>query len=104
MNRPITSTEIETVIKKIPTNKSSEPDGCTGKFYQTLRVNIYPSETLPKNCRGRNTPKLILQDHHHSDTKTRQRYHKKRENYRPITLMNIDAKIQQNSSKPNPTI
>ena len=27
MNRPITSNEIETVIKNLPTNKTSEPDG-----------------------------------------------------------------------------
>ena len=35
------------------------------------RVNIHSSETLSKNCRGRNTPKLILWGHHHPDTKTR---------------------------------
>ena len=32
INRPITSTEIETVIKNLPTNKSQGPDGFTGKF------------------------------------------------------------------------
>ena len=62
MNRPITSNEIETMILKLPTNKSPEPAGFIGEFYQTFRedLNTYPSETIPKNCRGRNTPKLRL--------------------------------------------
>ena len=37
MNRPITSTEIETVIKNLPQNKIPGPDGFTGKFYQIFR-------------------------------------------------------------------
>ena len=36
-NRPITSMELETVIKNLPTNKSLGPDDSTGEFYQKFR-------------------------------------------------------------------
>ena len=42
MNRTITSTEIETLIKTLPANKSPGPRGFTGKFYQTFREEITP--------------------------------------------------------------
>ena len=36
INRPITSTEIESMIKNLPTNKSRGPDDFTDEFHQTL--------------------------------------------------------------------
>ena len=42
LNRPITSMEIETVIRNIPANKSPESDGCTAEFYHKFREELTP--------------------------------------------------------------
>ena len=89
MNRPITSTEIKTVIKKLPTGQ----DGFTGELFQIFSEELTPpSETILKNYR-----EVTLPDSFYDATITLipkpDKYTTKDENYRPISLMNIDAKI-----------
>ena len=42
LNRPITTMDIETIIKNLPTNKSPGPGGFTGEFYHKFREELTP--------------------------------------------------------------
>ena len=61
MNRQITSTEIENVIKKLPKNKTPRPDIFIGELNQVFKEEL--TSVLLKvfqNCRGNKTLKFIL--------------------------------------------
>ena len=55
MNKPITSTEIKTVIKNLPKNKTLVLDGFTGEFYETFRKELMPSSSNFKKTAEKGT-------------------------------------------------
>jgi len=94
LNRPITSTEIETVIRKLPTNKSPGTNSFTAEFYQKFREELtlillklfqkIAEEGKLPNSFYEATITLILKPDKDAT---------KKENHRPISLMSTDAKI-----------
>ena len=56
MNRLITSTEIETIIKKLPTNTSPGTEGITTEMYQTFREELTPLLKLIQKIEEEGTP------------------------------------------------
>ena len=97
MNRPIPRNETEYVIKTLPTNKSPEPDDFTGEFYKTCKEELIPillrlfqmvEEGILPGTLYDTTITLIPKPD--KDTT-------KKQNYKPISLMNIDTKILNNT-------
>ena len=94
LNRPIRRTEVEAAINSLPTKKCPGSDGFKAKFYQTYKEELVPLflKLFQINQKERIVPKsfydtnIILMPEPGTDPT-------RKENFRPISMMNIDAKI-----------
>ena len=104
IKRPIRSTEIETVIKNVPTNKSPGPDGFTGKFYQTFREELTPILlTLFQNiAEGGTLPNSFYEATITLIPKPDKDVTKKRKLQANFTDEHRCKNLQENTSKQNP--
>ena len=105
INRPITSTEIESVIKYLPTNRSPQPVGFTGEFYQTFREDLTPSllKLFQNIAGGRTLPNSFYEVTIILIRKPGKHVKNKRKLQASISDEQRCKTPQQNTSKQNPT-
>ena len=94
LNRPVMTDEIETLIKKLPTHESPGPDGFTGEFYRAFKGELTPitQRLFQKIQEDGRLPNSFYEASINLIPKPDKDITKK-ENFRPISLMNIDAEI-----------